>query len=98
MDKRQLVCSLLKSVPEGRVTTYAELARASGTHPRAVAVYMKTNEDTVNIPCFKVVKSNGELGGYSGAGGVRMKISLLKKSGIKAENGKINLEKYFHKF
>ena len=98
MDKRQLVYSLLKKVPRGKVTTYAGLARAAGTHPRAVAVYMKTNEDPVDIPCFKVVKSNGDIGGYSGPGGVRMKIGLLKKNGIVVEGGRINLEKYFYKF
>jgi methylated-DNA-[protein]-cysteine S-methyltransferase len=98
MDKRQLVYSLLKKVPNDRVTTYAELARAADTHPRTVAVYMKTNEDPVGIPCFKVVKSDGDIGSYSGPGGVRRKIRLLKKSGIKAENGKISLAKYFYKF
>lgn len=98
MDKRQFVYSLLRKVPKNKVTTYAELARAAGTHPRAVAVYMKTNLDPVNIPCFRVVRSNGELGGYSGSGGLGKKIKLLKENGIVTENKKIDLEKYLHRF
>ena len=98
MDKKHLVYSLLKKVPRGKVTTYSELAKAAGTHPRAVAVFMKHNQDVINIPCYKAVRSDGRVGGYSAAGGVKKKISLLKKDGIEVANGRIDTKKYVHKF
>lgn len=98
MSKRHLVYSLLKKVPKNKVTTYAELARAAGTHPRAVAVFMLTNKDPARIPCFRVVKSNGEIGMYSAPGGVKKKIKLLLMDGIEIEKGKVDLEKYLHRF
>jgi methylated-DNA-[protein]-cysteine S-methyltransferase len=97
MSKRERVYSLLKKVPSNKVTTYAELARAAGTHPRAVAVFMKTNRDPGKIECFRVVKSNGQVGGYSGHGGVRKKIELLIKCGIEVENGVVE-NKHVHRF
>jgi O-6-methylguanine DNA methyltransferase len=91
---REKVYSLLRSVPRGKVTTYKDLAEASGTHQRAVAIFMKTNKDPRNIPCYKVVMSDGSLGGYSSPLGVSEKRRLLEKDGIIIENGIINLEKY----
>jgi methylated-DNA-[protein]-cysteine S-methyltransferase len=96
--KRELVYSLLKEVPKNKVITYAELARAAGTHPRAVAVFMRTNKDPVKIHCFRVVKSNGEIGGYSCPGGVKKKIELLKMGEIEIEDGRVNLQRHLHKF
>lgn len=90
------VYSLLKRIPKGKVTTYGELAKAAGLHPRTVGMLMRKNKDPVNIPCYKVVRSDGYVGGYSS--GIRKKIKLLTRNGIKIENGKINLEKHLHKF
>lgn len=98
MSKRQLVYDLLKKVPNDKVTTYAELARAAGTHPRAVATFMRINKDPVKVPCFRVVRSGGEIGGYSAEGGIRKKAELLDREGIETSGGKIDLEKYLHKF
>jgi methylated-DNA-[protein]-cysteine S-methyltransferase len=96
--KRDDVYSLLCEVPKGKVTTYAELARAACTHPRAVAVFMKTNKHPDAIPCFRVVNSDGSVGGYSGTGGVKRKISLLEENGIAAKNGRVDLKKHMHSF
>ena len=96
--KRKLVYSLLSSVPKNKVTTYAELARAAGTHPRAVATFMKTNRDPEKIPCFRVVKSDGHVGGYSGAGGAEKKIGLLRENGIQVKGNFVDLEKHMHRF
>ncbi len=94
---REKVYKLLKQLPKSKVTTYKELARAAGIHPRAVAVYMKTNRDTENVQCFRVISSDGSVGGYSGRDGVNGKIRLLKESGIEVRNGKID-GKYIHVF
>lgn len=94
----QKVYSLLKRVPKGRVTTYGELAKAAHLHPRTIGMLMKNNKYPVNIPCYKVVRSDGSIGGYSGNGGVRKKIELLKKDGINVKNGKIDLKTRLHSF
>jgi len=88
---------LLKKVPEGKVTTYKEIARALHSKAyRAVGNAMNKNKDLKNIHCYKVVKSDGNVGGY--AKGVKKKIQLLKKERIKIKNGKIDLMKFGWKF
>ncbi|NIO22717.1 MAG: methylated-DNA--[protein]-cysteine S-methyltransferase [Candidatus Aenigmarchaeota archaeon] len=92
------VYEFLKKVPRGKVTTYKELGRISKLHPRTVGLRMKNNKDPVNIPCYRVVRSNGTLGGYSAKEGVKKKILLLRRDGIEIRKGKINLKKYLFKF
>ncbi len=93
---KNCVYSLLKKVPKGKVTTYKELAKACGLHPRVVGMLMRINQDPENIPCYKVIHSDGRVGGYSK--GVEKKIELLKKDGIEIKNSRINLKKYLFKF
>lgn len=81
---RKRVFSTLKKVPRGMVVSYGELARIAKTSPRAVGMFMKTNTDPKTIPCYKVIRSDGRLGGYSR--GLKRKIALLKKDGIKIES------------
>lgn len=83
------VLALLKKVPRGKVTTYARLARRAGSPlaARAVGNAMHKNPDAPKVPCHRVVKSDGTLGGY--AGGHARKISLLKKEGVLLKNGKV---------
>jgi methylated-DNA-[protein]-cysteine S-methyltransferase len=88
---------LLKKIPKGKVTTYKEIADAIGTKAyRAVGNAMKKNKNPIVIPCHRVVKSNGEIGGYSK--GISKKIKLLKKEGIEIKNHKIDLEKFGYFF
>jgi len=79
----------LKLIPRGRVTTYKELARYLGkpAAARAVGSACHRNPNAPRVPCHRVVKSDGRLGGY--AGGLRRKISLLKSEGIKVKDGKV---------
>ena len=95
---RDKVYGFLKSVPRGKVTTYKELAKASGLHPRTVGLLMKNNKDPVSIPCYKVIRSDGSIGGYSGRGGIETKIMLLRKDGINVKNKRIELRKHLHRF
>ena len=80
------VYKLLKKVPKGMVTTYKELAKASGLHPRTIGVLMRRNSYK-SVPCHRVVYSNGFIGGYNK--GVKKKIMLLKSEGVKIKNNKI---------
>lgn len=92
------VYSLLKRVPKGKVTTYKELGRASGLHPRTIGMLMRRNKDPAKIPCYRVVCSDGTVGGYSAEGGVKTKVKLLQRDGIEIRKGKINLKKHLFKF
>ena len=79
------VWQYLKKIPKGSVITYKDVAIAIG-HPkaaRAVANACARNPYAPKIPCHRVIRSNGELGGYSGKGGIKKKISLLRSEKTK---------------
>ena len=82
---QRLVWSELTKIPKGTVITYQELARRIGRPRavRAVANAVGANPLLVTIPCHRVVRSDGTLGGYSGPGGVQAKSRLLKSEGVK---------------
>lgn len=84
---QEKVLILTKKIPRGRVATYGEIARILKTGPRAVGNALHKNPCLVKIPCHRVVKSDGSLGGY--AGGIRKKVRLLRKEGIMVEKGKV---------
>jgi len=93
------ILKIMKKIPKGKVVSYGSLAKLLGTSPRAVGQLMKHNQDPKNIPCYKVVCSDGSIGGYSR--GIKRKIRMLEKDGIKIinQNGKLKIDKkYFHKF
>ena len=73
------IWDFLKKIPKGTVKTYSEVARAIGKPlaVRAVANAIAKNPYPIQIPCHRVIRSNGLLGGYSGKGGVKKKKNLL---------------------
>ncbi len=91
---------LLKKIPKGRVSTYKEIALALRCKAyRAVGNAMKMNKNAPFVPCHRVVKSNGEIGGYMGTKvNILKKIKLLKKEGVQVLNGEIDLDKFLFKF
>ena len=87
---RFFVYSILKELPVGTITTYGDLAKVvvGGEYSRLIGRFMRENKHPDIIPCYKVVKSDGTIGGYSL--GLEKKIALLKEiDGIKVSNGKI---------
>ena len=74
----------IKKIPKGKVKTYKELAKAIAkpTASSAVANACGKNPYPVIIPCHRVIRSDGKMGGYSGKGGTKMKKNLLKIEGI----------------
>tara|TARA_Y100000590_G_scaffold37105_1_gene40056 strand:+ start:81 stop:353 length:273 start_codon:yes stop_codon:yes gene_type:complete len=74
----------LKKIPRGKVKTYSDVAKAIGKPlaARAVANAIAKNPYSPRIPCHRVIRSDGSLGGYSGKGGVKTKKLLLKKEGV----------------
>ena len=79
----------LKKVPLGNVISYGGLAEMIGrpNAHRAVGSAMNKNPFAPIVPCHRVVKSNGELGGF--AGDINLKIKRLQEEGVKVSNNKI---------
>ena len=78
------VWSYLKKIPYGTVKTYSQVAKSIGKPlaVRAVANAIGKNPYSPQIPCHRVIRSDGSLGGYSGKGGKKTKKLLLKSEGI----------------
>ena len=78
------VWGFLMKIPKGSIKTYAEVAKGIGKPlaVRAVANAVGRNPYPSKIPCHRVIRSDGKLGGYSAKGGVKVKRKLLKKEGI----------------
>lgn len=82
------VYKAVKKIPAGRVRTYGNVARIIGVPwgARAVGNALNRNPFT-NVPCHRVVRHDGTVGGF--ARGMKIKISLLQREGIKIINNKV---------
>lgn len=96
MSFKEKVFRKVKKIPKGKVSTYKAVACALGSPCafRAVGNALNKNFDPT-VPCHRVIKSNGNLGGYRQ--GTRKKAHLLRAEGIIIKNNKIDLKKYFQK-
>ena len=105
---QQAILRILAEVPKGKVTTYGDLAKElarrnpkwSPHASRAVGTTMRNNPCGPQIPCHRVIKSDGIIGNFRGGaeGAVEEKTRMLRDEGITVMNGNINLEEYRHKF
>lgn len=77
-------------IPEGRVMSYAEVARESGSPgaARAVGSIMKANSDPT-VPCHRVIRSDGTTGEFNR--GAEMKVCLLEGEGVRIADGKVSV-------
>jgi len=82
--KLDALWSLVRMIPKGKVSTYGILAKRLGTSPRAVGQALKKNTKLIIVPCHRVIKSNGELGGY--VNGAKEKKRLLESEGVDTNN------------
>ena len=82
------VWNYLKKIPKGSVKSYKQVAIAikKPNSARAVANACGKNPFAPKVPCHRVIKSDGTLGGYSGPGGKKTKIILLNKEGYRFKN------------
>ena len=78
------VWKYLKTIPKGKVKTYLDVAKSIGKPRafRAVANAVGKNPYPPKIPCHRVIRSDGGLGGYSGKGGILKKRQLLKSEKV----------------
>lgn len=79
---KEKVFAIVKKIPRGSTLTYKQVAKLAGNEKasRAVGGALKTNFDPT-IPCHRVIRSDGVMGGYNR--GVKNKIKILKKEKIK---------------
>ena len=78
------VWKYLKTIPKGQVKSYKQVAIAikSPKSARAVANACAKNPYSPKIPCHRVIRSDGSLGGYSGRGGIKQKLRLLRSEKV----------------
>ena len=88
---QKMVWNAIANIPKGKVLTYQELAMKIGNPKsfRAVASACAKNPYIPEIPCHRVVRKDGGLGGYSAKGGIARKKNMLQKEGHKFFKGKI---------
>lgn len=81
---RARVLAVVRKIPRGSVLSYGEVAKRAGSPraARAVGSIMRENHNP-NIPCHRVIRSDGEIGGYNG--GEEMKRALLRAEGYVGE-------------
>lgn len=86
---------LTTRIPRGRVASYGEIARRLGTRAyRAVGNALNRNPYAPDVPCHRVVGSDGSLGGF--AGGLGKKKSLLEAEGLQIMKGKVDRKMMIH--
>ena len=70
---------VIKKIPKGKTLSYRKVAARAGNPnaARAVGAILKTNYDP-KIPCHRVIRSDGGLGGYN-RGGIKQKKKLLQR-------------------
>ena len=78
------VWKYLKTIPKGTIKTYKQVAIAIKTpkSARAVANACGKNPYAPKIPCHRIIRSDGRLGGYSGRGGIKTKLRLLRSEKV----------------
>jgi len=98
MKTFQKIQNLVKKIPQGKVTTYGEIARALKIkNPRIVGWALHANKDK-NIPCYRVVNKKGFLAKNYAFGGLKIQKEKLKKEGIKfIGKFQVDLKNYFWK-
>ena len=89
------VYALCKQIPCGKITTYGEIGNALGGKGqiyRAVGVALNKNPFSPEVPCHRVINSNGSVGGF--AHGTQKKIELLMKEGVEIIDNKVDLKRF----
>ena len=93
----------MESIPKGQVTTYGLIAKKLNTRAyQAVGNACRSNPYAPRVPCHRVVRSDGSIGGFGGKTSgktVEEKIRMLRREGVEIRNGKIaDFEKALFRF
>lgn len=92
---KQKVYNFLKTIPKGKVVTYAQIAEYLGNKNlcRVVGNILHNNPDPIEYPCYKVVNSKGELSKNFGDGGIEIQKQRLVEDGIEVIDYKVDLKR-----
>lgn len=96
---KQKVYEFLRTIPDGKVVTYGQIAEYLGNKnlSRVVGNILHANPDPDYYPCYKVVNREGRLARNFGCGGAEGQKKRLEKDGVVVENYRVDLEKYGYK-
>ena len=88
--ENESVYAFCKQIPKGKVTTYKAIAEKLGTKAyQAIGQILSKNPNAPKVPCHRVIKSNGEIGGFMGSKDNQKKIELLTKEGVEIIDNKV---------
>ena len=76
-DLQKKIWKELQKIPYGQIRTYKYIANKCKTSPRYVGNVCGQNRHIIVVPCHRVVRSDGKLGGFSSYGGIKLKQNLL---------------------
>ena len=97
MNTFEKIYEVVKSIPEGKVATYGQVALIAGNPrwARVVGYALHINPDPLNMPCHRVVNREGRVAPGFAFGGDDIQKQLLEAEGIVFEpDGRIDLKKY----
>jgi methylated-DNA-[protein]-cysteine S-methyltransferase len=103
MNFDERVWKLMERIPRGNVTTYGQIARKLNTKAyRAVGNACRKNPYAPRVPCHRVVRSDGTIGGFGGKTSgktVEEKTLLLREESVEVRNGRVvDFEKVLFRF
>jgi methylated-DNA-protein-cysteine methyltransferase-like protein len=97
MNIFEKIYEVVKSIPEGKVATYGQVALLAGNPrwARVVGYALHVNPEPGIIPCHRVVNREGRIAPGFAFGGGGVQRQLLEAEGVVFESdGRIDLEKY----
>jgi methylated-DNA-protein-cysteine methyltransferase related protein len=94
MNNRQKIYQIVAQIPKGKVMTYGQIALKVSSSPRYVGWCLHHNPDHNNIPCHRVVNSQGKVAKTFAFGGGQVQQKMLEDEGVIFKNGRINLGKH----
>lgn len=91
-----LIYTIVKQIPKGKVATYGQVAALAGNRrwARVVGYALHANPDPAHIPCHRVVSREGRVSEAFAFGGGNRQVELLEGEGVEVVNKKVDLEKY----
>ena len=88
MNFYEQVWEQTRKIPEGRVSTYKDIAESLSSRAyRALGTALNKNPYAPEVPCHRVVNSDGRVGNF--ASGTSKKVKILKKEGVSIKGGKV---------